>query len=284
MRILGSLIASFAITSAALAQQAQQTPQQLIATWKAAVMSGDADHIRGIAVDPAHMQVQVQGDKTATFDSEVAHWADLKKQGLVLFEPEVTQTETPQPGVVVVSTMSEMKWGAPDPKTRFEEEQFGFITQPGQPAKLFAIVRSRPMFIKPLTHLNPHLYEEQADAKKEIAESLAADAKDGKKTILVFGGNWCYDCHILDAMFHQPELSPTVQRGFRVIHVDIGRGEKNTDIVQTYHVNLDRGVPSIVVLNAKGQTVFLDKGGEFEAARSMDPKAVLAFLNKWAKS
>jgi len=284
MRFLGRIAASVAISAAAFAQQAQQTPQQLIAIWRAAVISGDPSRIRALSADPVNMQVNVQGDKGANFNTEVAHWADLKKQGLVSYQPEVTTVQTPQPDMLVISTTSEMKWGPPDPKTRYEEDQFEFVTQPGEPARLFAIARSRPMFIKPLTHLNPHLYEEQADAKKDIAQSLAADAKDGKKTILVFGGNWCYDCHILDAMFHQPDFEPTMKRSFRVVHVDIGRGEKNTDVVQKYRVNPDRGVPALIVLNAKGDTVFADKGGQFSAARSMDPKAVLAFLRKWAKS
>lgn len=271
------------LAAAAIAQQTQRTPEQLVEVWKAAVLSGDSAQIAGLAADLSRVQAQVNG-KPQPFSAEAQYWASLKQQGLSAYKPEITGVETPQPGVTVISLSSELRWAGRDPKTRYEEEQIAFGSQPSQPPKVLGFARSKLMFMRPLKQLNPHLYEDGADAKKEISEALAQSSKDGKKVILVFGGNWCYDCHVLDAMFHQPDLSPTVERSFRVVHVDIGRGEKNTDIVQKYHVNLDRGVPSLVVLNAKGATIFVDKGGEFEAARSMDPKAVLAFLQKWEKS
>ena len=33
-------------------------------------------------------------------------------------------------------------------------------------------------------------------------------AKDHKRVILVFGANWCYDCHVLDMAFHRPDFAP----------------------------------------------------------------------------
>src|SRR5256885_12010123 len=49
------------------------------------------------------------------------------------------------------------------------------------------------------------IYPENADAKAEIAEALASAAKTHRRAILVFGGNWCYDCHALDAAFRRSE-------------------------------------------------------------------------------
>jgi thiol:disulfide interchange protein len=48
------------------------------------------------------------------------------------------------------------------------------------------------------------IYPANVDAKAEIAEALANAAKTHRRVILVFGGNWCYDCHVLDAAFHSP--------------------------------------------------------------------------------
>jgi hypothetical protein len=57
--------------------------------------------------------------------------------------------------------------------------------------------------------------------------------------------------------------------------------DKNLDVAKKYDVPLDRGVPAIAVLDSDGKLLFSQKRGEFEAARSLDPEDILAFLNKW---
>jgi len=125
------------------------------------------------------------------------------------------------------------------------------------------------------------IYPANVDAKAEIAEALATAAKTNRRVILVFGGNWCYDCHVLDAAFHSPEIAPTLNKNFVVVHVNVGEFDKNLEIADKYEVPLKRGVPASAVLESDGKLLFSQKHGEFEAARSMATEDVLAFLNKW---
>ena len=125
------------------------------------------------------------------------------------------------------------------------------------------------------------IYPASVDAKAEIAEALANALKTHRRVILVFGGNWCYDCHVLDEAFHSPEIAPTLNKNFVVVHVDVGKFDKNLDIADKYEVPLKNGVPASAVLGSDGKLLFSQKHGEFEAARSMATEDVLAFLNKW---
>ena len=125
------------------------------------------------------------------------------------------------------------------------------------------------------------IYPANVDAKGEITEALANAAKTRRRVILVFGGNWCYDCHVLDAAFNSPEIAPTLNKNFVVVHVNIGEFDKNLDIADKYEVPLKKGVPASVVLESDGKLLFSQKHGEFEAARSMATEDVLVFLNKW---
>jgi thioredoxin-related protein len=125
------------------------------------------------------------------------------------------------------------------------------------------------------------IYPANVDAKAEIAEAVANAAKTHRRVILVFGGNWCYDCHVLDAAFHSPEIESTLNKNFVVVHVNVGEFDKNLDIADKYDVPLKRGVPASAVLERDGKVLFSQKHGEFEAARSMATEDVLAFLNKW---
>ncbi len=126
-----------------------------------------------------------------------------------------------------------------------------------------------------------NLYPENVDAKAEIAEALANATKTHRRVLLIFGGNWCYDCHVLDAAFHSPEIAPTLNRNYIVVHVNIGEYDKNLDLADKYEVPLKKGVPAAAVLKGDGTLVVSQKNQEFEKARSMTTDGVLAFLEKW---
>jgi thiol:disulfide interchange protein len=145
----------------------------------------------------------------------------------------------------------------------------------------FAQAPAKHKIVQP-TVLNPRLYDPDAVASQEIAKELGEAAKTHRRLILVFGGNWCYDCHVLDAAFHQPDVAPVVEKNFIVIHVDIGQdGKKNADLVRKYKIPIEKGVPALAVLESDGKLLYSQQNGEFEAARRMDPAEIVAFLNKW---
>jgi len=125
------------------------------------------------------------------------------------------------------------------------------------------------------------IYSENADAKAEISEALETAKKTHKRVILVFGGNWCYDCHVLDTAFRSADIAPLVNKNFIVVHVNIGEYDKNLDLAEKYDVPLKRGVPASAVLDSNGALLYSQKNGEFEAARRMTKEDIVAFLEKW---
>jgi thioredoxin-related protein len=133
----------------------------------------------------------------------------------------------------------------------------------------------KPAFVR------KNIYRADVDAKKEIQEAIANAKPDRKRVMLVFGGNWCYDCHVLDAALRDPAIAPTFSKYYELVHVDIGQGERNGDLVRKYKINLEKGVPAISLLDSTGKLIFNDKGGEFQAARRMTEEDLLAFLEEW---
>jgi thiol:disulfide interchange protein len=125
------------------------------------------------------------------------------------------------------------------------------------------------------------LYPADVDARKEIDEALRRAAMEQKRVLLVFGANWCYDCHVLDRALHEGAAGSIVARHFLLVHVDIGEGEKNPDLLKTYKIPLDKGVPAVAILNARGNLLYSSGQGEFEAARRMMKKDLVAFLRRW---
>lgn len=133
--------------------------------------------------------------------------------------------------------------------------------------------------LQPPAQRNPQLYDTSANAQDEIREARAAAAKHHKRILLVFGGNWCFDCHVLDNAFHQPRIAPLLNDNFVVVHVDVGEYTKNLDLAQKYHIDLKKGVPSIAVLETTGG--FLYSTSEFEKTSVRSEEDVIAFLEKW---
>jgi thioredoxin 1 len=126
---------------------------------------------------------------------------------------------------------------------------------------------------------NPRLYRADANAAQEIRQALAAAGKQHKNVLLDFGGNWCLDCHVLDNAFHQPRIAPLLDSNYILVHVDVGKYEKNLDLAKKYHVDLEKGVPSLAVLDAKGNVLYATR--DFERARVMSEEDVIQFLDKW---
>ena len=125
------------------------------------------------------------------------------------------------------------------------------------------------------------LYPANADAKKEINEALQTALNEKKRVLLIFGANWCYDCHVLDHALHDGEAGKIVGAKFLLVHVDIGEGAKNGELINKYKIPLDKGVPAVAILDASGKLLYSSGDGEFEAARKMIKKDLVSFLRRW---
>ncbi len=126
-----------------------------------------------------------------------------------------------------------------------------------------------------------HIYNENADARAEIRDALATAAREHKRVILDFGGNWCGDCQVLDLYFHRAPNDAILNANYVLVDIDIGHMDKNVDVAQKYDIPLQRGVPALAVLDPHGRLLYSQKSGEFEAMRRMNPDSVTEFLEKW---
>jgi hypothetical protein len=98
---------------------------------------------------------------------------------------------------------------------------------------------------------------------------------------LVFGGNWCYDCHVLDTTFRSKSFAPLVNANYHVIHINVGNYDANLDLAKKYEIPLNKGVPSLAILDPDGKLVVSQKKGEFESTVRIGPEDVVDFLKKW---
>ncbi len=258
--------------------QAANSPVLQVEAWRRAVLEGDNGVLASMYADSA--KIIAPGKAPSNLKSELAYWNSWKSRGLKSLSAEVQSQQEPQSGYHVLLlqlTLSVAENGGT--KKYYVTVGQGYVEQ-GATWKSAAEQREAETRLKAPAE-RKDLYPADADAQKEIAEALATAAKSHKRVLLIFGGNWCYDCHVLDEAFHTPEIAPTLNHNFVVAHIDIGEYNKNLEIAKKYEVPLERGVPAAAVLDSDGKLLFSQKNQEFEKARSLAPEDILAFLNKW---
>jgi len=272
-------IAVFILWLFSLPAAAQDFPP--LDRWKAAVLAGDDAALRPLysVIPPA--DIHNPKKQPIALEDELRFWEGLKGEGLAAMKIEIAKLDAgPFAGSQMVAFEAELRLKtASGPKTEYVVQTQ--VWQMGATPQIVAAVRGDPRRLKQPLKLNPNLYNPQGDAKQEIKEALAHAAREHKNVILVFGGNWCYDCHVLELAFHHPEIEPALKAHYIVVHVDIGEYNKNLDLADKYQVPLKKGVPALAVLAPDGKLLYSQQTGEFEAARALAPEDVIAFLKKW---
>jgi thioredoxin 1 len=250
--------------------------------WKEALAASNMSSLRSLySTDPPAKSLDKNRQPTTDISLETDFWEKALASGTSSIELSTLQEQDKQ-GLHIVSAEVSMKMKTPaGPRTRYVMEQQAWQQQ-GDTWRIVVANHSDLLKMRPALHPNSNLYNKDADARAEIKEGVAKAANNHQRVLLVFGANWCYDCHVLDQAFHQADVAPLLEHNFYVVHVDIGEdGKKNTDLAAEYKVPLERGVPALAILGPDGKLLYSQRNGEWESARSLDPDDVITFLNKW---
>lgn len=276
-----ALLLSVQVSSQAkVANQGHSTPAPAFAPleqWKAAVLSGDAAKLRAIySTNPAARVVMPTGE--AGPETEIAFWTGLKVRRMKI---DLAKSESSQPGMQQVAFEAEVVSAAQGKAQTLYVIDGQLWQKQGEQWRIVATQRSAPSRLQQPLDTSKNIYVPGLNAHAEIAQALKLATQQHKRVLVVFGANWCYDCHVLDLAFHRPDVAAVLGPNFEVVHVDVGEYDKNLDIMQQFQVPKERGIPAIAVLGSDGKLLYSQKGGEFEKARSLSPEDVLAFLNQW---
>jgi len=125
------------------------------------------------------------------------------------------------------------------------------------------------------------IYPDGAQAEADIAAALAQAAREKKRVLLDFGGNWCGDCQVLEIYFHDAANRNLLGANYVLVPVNIGHYDENLAIAARYGVPVAKGVPALAVLAPDGTLVYSQRQAEFESMRAMDSASVTAFLREW---
>jgi thioredoxin 1 len=254
--------------------------------WKAAVLSGDKAALAALYTQSPPAGAKTPQGETHDPSEEPTFWSSLRPEGLSRFDIKVLEVKNLQRGAKSFVLRFEVKLQTPaGEKSDVVSGAQVWLQQAGE-WRIVSSNRSNlednaPRRLPEPAKPNIQLYDDPKEAPAEIAAALTAAAKGHKRVLLVFGGNWCYDCHVLDAAFHSKEIAPLVNENYLVVHVNVGDYDKNLDLAKKYEIPLEKGVPSLAVLDPDGKLVVSQKKGEFESTARIGPENVIEFLMYW---
>jgi thioredoxin 1 len=267
------------IVSVLCAQTATPRPDASFAPfeqWMGAVLTSDAKTLKSLySTDPpAQVRVKtVMHDADADTNFWLGHQVRSMKVEMIRRKARPDAMGLIFRADIVPGVSGEKPFSVTDDQTWLKQ---------GDHWRLAYVERTDAPALKHPSDMKKDLYPASADARTEIKEAEEKAAAEHKRVLLVFGANWCFDCHVLDLAFHGPELASLVDANYEVVHVDIGPdGHKNADLVKRYEIPMDKGVPAIAVVDSDDKLLVSEKNGEFEDARQLTPQYLADFLNKW---
>jgi|GEM_PF-2950166 len=126
------------------------------------------------------------------------------------------------------------------------------------------------------------IYDESADAAKQIADALELAKSERKRVLLEFGANWSDPCHRLHSFFEtNPDVAKELEKHYVVVMVDVNK-DHNAEIEMKYGHPIHLGLPAMAVLDSDGQELTTEDQAELVGVDGYDLKKTVAFMRKWA--
>jgi thiol:disulfide interchange protein len=127
-------------------------------------------------------------------------------------------------------------------------------------------------------------YDERTSGSDLVDAALQQALAGNKHVILLFGANWCPYCRQLHALLeNDPQVSALVKESFVVVPIDVGTSSRNrnTSVIDRYGATVfTDGVPSVVVIDAKGKRLAPTRDNPWSAKNRIEADRVITFLKK----
>jgi thioredoxin 1 len=270
------------------ATQSSGTVFEPLEQWKGAVLAGDHAKLKDLYISGPDAYVQTAAGKSgALAAAESDFWLRLQAMGLTELSPKILERTEPDAGNVRLVLRVEMAFDRGSETKKSVVAAVQTWVKRGGTWRILVTQRSDAVPLHPIQLPEPaipntSLYPDPKDAREELSAALAAARMDHKRVLVVFGANWCYDCHVLDTALHTKELALLVNTNYHVVHISIGDdGKSNADLAARFQVPLDKGIPSLAVLDANERLITSQRNGEFESAAKIGMADVGGFLNRW---
>ena len=127
----------------------------------------------------------------------------------------------------------------------------------------------------------PLPYDEKVVDSLQLDEFIDLSISRGKQPVVIFGGNWCPDCRILEGTLAMPTIKKFLQQHYQVMHIDIGRYDRNMDLMDHLKIESKKGVPRVVILDLEKNIMNSSTSSEWTTARDRKQQEIYNYFQKF---
>jgi thioredoxin 1 len=280
--LLCAIFAAALLPAAALAAPPRAQPLfPPLRRWVHAVRRGDAPAIAAFYSRQPPPLFLVSTGLVRHAARQIGFWANWRKMGLIGFHVSLLRQRRVFPRLQEEYFQAALRVQTPAGPQSF----YLFVSQlwRREPAGWRIIGGSRTDLsrLRQPDSLAADIFPTSVAPRAAIARAIARARQDHKRVLLIFGANWCYDCHVLDLALRHSSLAPLFHSAYEMVDINVGEFNKNLDVAAQYQVPLQKGIPALAVLNSHGRLLYSQRDGQFQAARALGPEDLIRFLNRW---
>ncbi len=131
----------------------------------------------------------------------------------------------------------------------------------------------------------PGPYDPSLDGLRQLQTAAQRATDDGKRVLVIVGGNWCKWCRALDALMTEDAGLKEELSRFVILHLNYSKENKNPAAMAKIGNPDKLGFPSFVILSPALKVLRAQASGVFETGDPQrpghDPAKLVAFLKKW---
>lgn len=128
----------------------------------------------------------------------------------------------------------------------------------------------------------PKPFDEAADARAAVDAAFAAAAADGRKVLMILGGNWCHDSRALAQRLTDPALAALVEKNFHTVFVDVGRRDRNLWLARRFDIGPLAGTPTVLIATGSGALLNRARIFDLTKADSQPVAAITDYFESYA--
>ena len=127
----------------------------------------------------------------------------------------------------------------------------------------------------------PLPYDEKEIESLKLDRFIDLSIDKGKQPVIIFGGNWCPDCRILEGTLAMPTIKKFIDQHYQIMHIDIGRYDRNMELMNHLNIEAKKGVPRVVILDFKKNIVNSSTSSEWTTARDRKQQEIYNYFQKF---
>ena len=127
----------------------------------------------------------------------------------------------------------------------------------------------------------PLPYDEKEIESLKLDRFIDLSIDKGKQPVIIFGGNWCPDCRILEGTLAMPTIKKFIDQHYQIMHIDIGRYDRNMELMNHVNIEAKKGVPRVVILDFEKNIVNSSTSSEWTTARDRKQQEIYNYFQKF---